>query len=292
MKYIKQKILLFVLLLAMAMPVSVYAAGEGNIDNGGGGMGAGTGTNFWSSHDEGVRVTVIRASDGAVASESIDLTNKHPTDIRVHFGKVSKTSYRNGVGLSARMGGYTFYNPAQSLPQIVSTSRGGANLTAIKQYFTDEQVIRAIAGYVGMDFQTLTNGEYKLLLEPIAYVTFEGVRTAFTATEAAKYNQLRGGMLRKKMPSLSHKNLPLAMFLETSDLGYPAWSGSKTEKANDEDIIRALGLGIVRFNEVITPEVIEADYEYRVDTDVITAVTVSGGQSDPDNSVTVTFSIL
>ena len=140
-------------------------------------------------------------------------------------------------------------------------------------------MIRAIAGYVGMDFQTLTNGEYKLLLEPIAYVTFEGVRTAFTATEAAKYNQLRGGLLRKKMPSLSHKNLPLAMFLETSDLGYPAWSGSKTEKANDEDIIRALGLGIVRFNEVITPEVIEADYEYRVDTDVITAVTVSGGQS-------------
>lgn len=46
MKYIKRKILLFVLLLAMAMPVSVYAAGEGNIDNGGGGMGAGTGTNF------------------------------------------------------------------------------------------------------------------------------------------------------------------------------------------------------------------------------------------------------
>ena len=91
-----------------AMPVSVYAAGEGNIDNGGGGMGAGTGTNFWSSHDEGVRVTVIRASDGAVASASIDLTNKHPTDIRVHFGKVSKTSYRNGAGLSARMGGYTF----------------------------------------------------------------------------------------------------------------------------------------------------------------------------------------
>lgn len=292
MKYIKQKILLFVLLLAMAMPVSVYAAGEGNIDNGGGGMGAGTGTNFWSSHDEGVRVTVIRASDGSVASASIDLTNKHPTDIRVHFGKVSKTSYRNGAGLSARMGGYTFYNPAQSLPQIISTSRGGANLAAIKQYFTDEQVIRAIAGYVGMDFQTLTNGEYKLLLEPIAYVTFEGVRTAFTATEAAKYNQLRGGLLRKKMPSLSHKNLPLAMFLETSDLGYPAWSGSKTEKANDEDIIRALGLGIVRFNEVVTPEVIEADYEYRVDTDVITAVTVSGGQSDPDNSVTVTFSIL
>ena len=82
------------------------------------------------------------------------------------------------------------------------------------------------------------------------------------------------------------------MFLEISDLGYPAWSGSRTEKASDEDIIRALGLGIVRFNETITPEVIQADYTYRVDTDVITAVTVSGGQSDPDQPVSVTFSIL
>lgn len=292
MKFIKQGLFLLVFLLTVSIPITTYAAGEGNIDHGGGMLGEGTGINFWSSHDEGVRVTVVRASDGAVVSASIDLTNKQPTDIRVHFGKVSKTAYRNGTGLSACMGGYIFYNPAQHLPQIISTSNGGANLTAIKQYFTDEQIIRAIAGYVGMDFQTLVNGEYKLLLEPVAYVTFEGVRTAFTATEAAKYNQLRGGMIRKKMPSLSHKNLPLAMFLEISDLGYPAWSGSRTEKAGDEDIIRALGLGIVRFNETITPEVIQADYTYRVDTDVITAVTVSGGQSDPDNSVSVTFSIL
>ena len=292
MKFIKQGLFLLVFLFTVSIPITTYAAGEGNIDHGGGMLGEGTGINFWSSHDEGVRVTVVRVSDGAVVSASIDLTNKQPTDIRVHFGKVSKTAYRNGTGLSARMGGYTFYNPAQHLPQIISTSSGGANLTAIKQYFTDEQVIRAIAGYVGMDFQTLINGEYKLLLEPVAYVTFEGIRTAFTATEAAKYNQLRGGMIRKKMPSLSHKNLPLAMFLEISDLGYPAWSGSRTEKASDEDIIRALGLGIVRFNETITPEVIQADYTYRVDTDVITAVTVSGGQSDPDQPVSVTFSIL
>ena len=292
MKFIKQGLFLLVFLLTVSIPKTTYAAGEVNIDHGGGMLGEGTGINFWSSHDEGVRVTVVRASDGAVVSASIDLTNKQPTDIRVHFGKVSKTAYRNGTGLSACMGGYTFYNPAQHLPQIINTSNGGTNLTAIKQYFTDEQVIRAIAGYVGMDFQALVNGEYKLLLEPVAYVTFEGVRTAFTATEAAKYNQLRGGMIRKKMPSLSHKNLPLAMFLEISDLGYPAWSGSRTEKAGDEEIIRALGLGIVRFNETITPEVIQADYTYRVDTDVITAVTVSGGQSDPDNSVSVTFSIL
>lgn len=292
MKYIRKNLLLFVMLFSLIVPMTVYAAGEGNIDHGGGGLGNGTNTNFWSSRDEGVRVTVVRASDGCTASISIDLTNKNPTDIRVHFGKTCKTDYRNGAGLSAKMGGYTFHNPAQSLPQIISTSSGGANLAAIKGYFTDEQVIRSIAGYVGMDFKTLTNGEYKLLIEPVAYVTFEGARTAFTATEAAKYNQLRGGMLRKKMPSLSHKNLPLALFLETPDLGYPAWGGSRNQKVSDEDIISSLGLGIVRFREITTQEIITADYEYRVDTDVITAVTVSGGQSDPDQPVSVSFSML
>ena len=39
------------------------------------------------------------------------------------------------------------------------------------------------------------------------------------------------------------------------------------------------------------PEVDAFDYEYRVDTDVITSVEVSGGQSDPDNPVTVQFVI-
>lgn len=292
MKYLRKSLLLFTLLFSLIIPMTVYATGDGNIDNGGGGLGSGTNTNFWNSHDEGVRVTVVRASDGSAVSTPIDLTNKQPNNIVLHFGKVSKSQYRAGASLTPNTGTYSYINPAQSLPQIISTSSGGANLAAIKRYFTDEQVIRAISGYAGINFETLISGEYKLLLEPIAYVTYQGTRVAFTATEAAKYNQLVGGTLRKKMPSLSHKNLPLAMFLETSDLGYPAWGGSKTDKASDEDIISSLGLGIVRFNEVITPEVIAADYEYRVDTDVVTAVTVSGGQSDPDHPVSVSFSIL
>lgn len=292
MKYLRKSLLIFVLLFSLIVPVTVYAAGDGNIDNGGGGLGSGTNTNYWNSHDEGVRVTVVRASDGGAVSTPIDLTNKQPNNIVLHFGKVSKSQYRDGASLTPSTGTYSYINPAQSLPQIISTSSGGANLAAIKRYFTDEQVIRSIAGYAGISFETLISGEYKLLLEPIAYVTYQGTRVAFTATEAAKYNLLVGGTLRKKMPSLSHKNLPLAMFLETPDLGYPAWGGSKTDKASDEDIISSLGLGIVRFNEVITPEVIAADYEYRVDTDVVTAVTVSGGQSDPDHPVSVSFSIL
>ena len=39
------------------------------------------------------------------------------------------------------------------------------------------------------------------------------------------------------------------------------------------------------------PEITTYDYEYRTNTEVITAVEVSGGQSDPDHPVSVTFSV-
>lgn len=292
MKRVFKSILAILLVICTIAPVTVHASGEGNIDNGGGGMGAGTETNYWSTGDEGVRVTVVYTSDGSPASASIDLTNRQPNDIAVHFGKVCKSTYRNGTSLTPKTSVYAYINPAQSVPRIISSNSGSANLSAIKSYFTDEQIIRGIAEQTGISYDGLIGGDYKLLLEPVAYVTYQGIRMAFTATEAAMYNQITGGGLRKKLTSLTHKNLPLAMFLETSDLGYSAWDGPKNQKVSDEDIIGKLGLGLVRFNEVITPERIEADYEYRVDTDVVTAVTVSGGQSDPDNPVNVYFNIL
>ena len=115
---------------------------------------------------------------------------------------------------------------------------------------------------------------------------------AMTATEAALYDQKVNGNLRSKMGSLTHKNLPLAIFLEEADLGYPAWSGSTNSKVSNDQIISSLGIGVVRFNgELEPPDVNDFDYEYRVDTDVISSVEVSGGQSDPDNPVTVHFVI-
>ena len=60
---------------------------------------------------------------------------------------------------------------------------------------------------------------------------------------------------------------------------------------SNDSIISSLGIGIVRFSEAVTPETEVMDYEYRVDTDVVTAVTVSGGQADPDHPVTVDFQI-
>lgn len=257
----------------------VYAIGDGNINNGGGGMGQGTTQNSWSPGNEGVRVTVIRASDRSAVTQPIDFTNKRPTNVRLHFGKVCKVSYAQGSAVSASAQAYTFVNPAQSLPRIISSqSLGAASIEAIKSYFTDEQVIRSIANLTGMDFEVLTCGDYKLLLEPVVYLTYQGVFTAMTATEAALYDLLTGGAVRLVLPTVGFQNLPLSMFLEEADLGYPAWSGPKTGVRTNQEIISSLGLGIVRFNEVTTPpEVTAYDYEYRVNTEVITAVTVSGG---------------
>ena len=280
------------LLLCLFSPVSVYAIGEGNVDGGGGGMGDGTSSNSWNPGNDGVRVTVVRVSDHAVVTTPIDLTNKNPSTDLYHFGKISKLQYSNGQGLSPVKGGYSCIKPSQAMPRIVSTS-GSNNIAAIKSYFTDEQVIRSIAGLTGMDFTTLVGGDYKLLIEPFAFYKFEGVMIATTATEAALYDEQVGGLLRKRMTSLSHKNLPLAMFLEVADLGYPAWSGSKNTTASNADIKAALGLGVVRFKDMPAeqPDVSVYDYEYRVNTEVITSITVSGGQSAPDKPVSATFTV-
>lgn len=291
MKKILKILIVFIMLFSLMMPIVVFAVGDGNIDSGGGGMGDGTSTDKWSPGYDGVRVTVVRASDHATVTTPIDLTNKQPPSTMFHFGKVSKIQYNGGRNLSPIQGAYSYINPSQTMPRIVSTN-GSSNIAAIKSYFTDEQVIRSIASITGMDFDILIGGDYKLLLEPMAYYTFQGVMIATTATEAAMYDEQLSGLLRNKMVFLSHKNLPLAMFLEVGDLGYPAWSGSTTKAASNADIKSSLGLGIVRFTEQPEPPMVSAyDYEYRVNTEVITSVMISGGQSDPDSPTRVSFII-
>ena len=294
----KRKLSFFLILVMLCsimigLPVPVFAVGEGNIDGGGGSMGHGTSQNSWSPGNEGVRVTVVRATDRVPVTQPVDLSNKSPA-VKYSFGQVCKISYTNGAALVPDTGTYQCYKPTQALPKIISSeSLGASNIEEIKSYFTDEQVIRSIASLTGMDFDTLVSGEYRLLIEPVAYYRFQGVMIATTATEAALYDEQLGGKLRSKMISFTHKNLPLSMFLETADLGYPAWGGSRTSAASNSDIKSSLGLGIVRFKDAAPqePEISSYDYEYRTNTEVITAVEVSGGQSDPDHPVSVIFHI-
>jgi len=94
------------------------------------------------------------------------------------------------------------------------------------------------------------------------------------------------------MPSLTHQNLPLSIFLETPDLGYPAWGGTTSGKVSDSDILSALGIGIVSYKDVPEAELQAPDYTYRVDTDVITSITLtSSAEVNPDDPASVTFHI-
>ena len=68
-----------------------------------------------------------------------------------------------------------------------------------------------------------------------------------TATEAALYDQKLSGKLRSKMVSFTHQNLPLPLFLEASDLEFPAYSGSTSKPQPDSTIVTSLGLGVVKF---------------------------------------------
>ena len=286
-------LLALALLLSLLFVLPAYAVGEGNLDGGGGSMGQGTSQNYWSPGNEGVRVTVVRTEGREPVTRPIDLTNKRPS-IVYSFGKVCKISYNNGTALAVSTDPYEYVNPAQALPRIISSqSLGQANIEEIKSYFTDEQVIRSIAGLTGMDFDTLINGEYRLLIEPISFLTFQGNLIAATATEAALCDELTSGAVRAVLPTVAFQNLPLSMFLEVPDLGYPAWGGATSGVRSNMEIKSSLGLGIVRFNEVPPEEVevTECDYEYRTNTEVITAVEVKGGQSDPDDPVSVTFTV-
>ena len=283
------RIIAAVMAAIFCLQIVAFAEGDPNIDNGGGGLKDGTSQNFWNPGNDGVRITVVDSENGTPRSASYDYTNKNVSDIALHFGKISKAEYVGGTGLSATTSAYTFINPTEPLPTIISDG-SGANIEAIRSYFTDEQVVRGIANHVGIDFEKLTGGDYKLMLEPIMYVTYNGIRTAMTATEAALYNIQTGGDLIRKLGPLSHKNLPLAMFLEKDDLGYSAWTGSKNSYAADSDIIRFLGIGIVSFKEKVKEnEPVSSDFEYRVDTDVYTSITVTGGEHTPENPITVRF---
>lgn len=317
-----KKFIVLVLTAVMLFSISIcaFAVGEGNIDNGGGGMGSGTSTNKWIPGEEGVRVTVVRASDGAQVSQSFDMTNINLRDSVYTFGIYSKLRYRNGeVSLVLEAADYTVIRPTISMPRIISSGSSSASIDEIKRYFCSEYAVQLVANTTGIEYDTLINGQYKILIEPVAYFLFNGNYFAMSAHQAALYDQMLSGGLKSKMVSLTHKNLPLAMFLERAELGYPAWTGTTTKNVSNDTIINYLGLGVVHFTEepipeesIETPDPEEDDwwygfgwmygvgngnpagpqYAYRTDTDVITSIRVTADQEyNPDNPLSARFVI-
>ncbi|MFI3238765.1 MAG: hypothetical protein R3Y47_12205 [Lachnospiraceae bacterium] len=282
---------ILVIIIACCFGITAFAITDSNVDSGGGEMGDATSTNAWIPGRDGVRVTIVRANDNQIMTTPIDFSDEANTDITINFGNVSKLSYLSGTGLSAKNGEYVSVKPASIMPTII-TSTGTSNIDVIRAYFCREGTIQDISNITGFNYDLLISGEYKILLEPIAYFKYESVMYAMTATEAALFNQETSNKLRSKMVSLTHQNLPLSMFLETSDLGLPTWGGTTGAAQTDQDIISYLGMGIISFSDVVSPSPSTSDVTYRCDTDVITSVTLyTSSEKSPDNPAYATFSI-
>ena len=299
----KKRIIAGVLAAVMAlslMSVPVLAEGDGNIDSGGGsgsggsgGMGEGSKENYWNNED-GCRITILK--NGSKVYQ-MDWSNQpEAASVQASFIRKNKLDYLHGAGLAPAPASKPYISTVVPLkmPTIVGGA-GGNNIDAIKRYFTKKVVLQSMSDGVGIPYEDLTGGDYRLLLEPIAYFTFKGVKWAMTATEAAMYDVQVKGQLRAWMKSLTHQNLPLSMFLEKTDeeLHLEKWTGSKSGKQTNADIIHFLGMGIVSFKAkppVVTPG--EYDYEFRTDTDVIISFPLSAREAiTPDNNAYATMSI-
>ncbi|MBR3770929.1 MAG: hypothetical protein IKL07_01530, partial [Clostridium sp.] len=197
--------------------------------------------------------------------------------------------------------GQTVAFQKSNLPTIVSNASNTSSIEQIKQYFNNEEVLRGIAQKAGIAYDEMINGKYKILIEPMIYLTFQGKYIAMTAHEAAKLDialggtTTSGGELRAKFVSFTHKNLPLSIFLKKKELGLKPWTGSKYSRVQNGSILAYLGIGILSFapqgNDV---ELEGGRYVYRPNTDVITSVDVSVADGDPDgascdNPITVRF---
>lgn len=293
-----KKSLIAVLVLVLLLFIntsSAYASGTGNVDGGGGNINHGTEAYNWPGESyQGVRVTVVDSQTGAIVCNPIDFSNKDLSSISgsmIHFGKVCKIQYKNGATLTPYASQYICYKPENAMPLTVSSNDIRASIVQIKRYFCSEGAASMVAEKVGIDVVSLTDGSYKLVIEPIIYLIYNNLYYAMTTTEAGFYNRMVDGDLGAHFPTVVMKNLALALYLERADLGFPAYTGSKTTARSTDEMIQTLGIGIISYRDAPVTET-EYDAIYRIDTDVITSTTLRAtDEINNDAKATVTFSI-
>ena len=134
-----------------------------------------------------------------------------------------------------------------------------------------------------------------IIYEPviISYLRDRVTTLAFTATEYALaqklgYFNFRSGSDGQYISGMTHSDLPNSIFLEESWFGYPVTSALPDNVYWDLDRIIAGGGWGMRLLKANAVNVVENDtvydYEYRVDTDVITSVRIYASDDiTPDN---------
>lgn len=295
------------LLIALFLfPLSAsFASPDVNVDAGGGDAGgARDKSSFWVEGRDGVRVTIVRTKDGAIVGTPMDFSNQQNTDVKFHFGKNSKLQYLENTSLKLQPTKYISQVPLRPLPLIVSAT-AGSNIEAVRNYFRDEGTIRYLASVAGLRYEALISGNYELLLEPVAYFQYRGVMVAASATEAAILNQKESGKLRYYLVDLTHRNLPLSMFLQREAFGIKPFTGNPAAYQGDAEIIQRLGVGSVRFRKppgsphgdssTLPGQITQPAANvitYRADTLVITSISASSDEEHPpEDPAYVNFSV-
>ncbi|MCL2050847.1 MAG: hypothetical protein FWG91_03810 [Lachnospiraceae bacterium] len=295
----------FLMLSTPLLPA--HAAGDGNADAGGG-FSDGEfvpGHTQWRGGQgyEGVRVTIMDISSGRKAAASVDFSNGADglrDSVEVHFGKVDKRDRHLGSSLSMFLGNYSVYAPSAPLPRIIGAS---GSIDAVKDYFCDEITLRNLCSHLSFSYESLVDGGYMVLFEPIMYFHYDGLLYAATATERA---MLGGGW----MPTTTRERLPLSSFLEHDepDFGFLAWAGPSSGVRTIEEMFAYLGMGMIRFRggppAPPGPPGPAADFLYLADTYVYTYIDVTNnnsygfphspykfgeGEQHGDSPLTVTF---
>ena len=253
--------------------------GDTNIGNGGNGEdyedGSGkSDTILGNVQDEGVRVTLVESETNKLVTSPIDFANNPRQPVEIFLGNGNKLYYVNNQKVNFYDGkDYKWEKPKIPLPKIIN-----GELTTIKKYFGDEGFAKYFSELTGFNYNEMVSGKYKLMLEPVGYPKIKGKVTACSATELALLDKQLNGYIRKSNIQLfSHLNLPMAMFLERDEFGIKKWEGSRVQKQSNDTIIAQLGVGAVTFKEEEEeekPPVV--NYTYRTNTEVITAIEISG----------------
>lgn len=288
--------LALLLFLQMALPVA-SAVGEINGTNDSGLLGVGSAGNYWTPGKEGIRVTVVDL-DGNQIGGTVDYSNSSLGSAVYHFGRTTKMDYRNGYSLSLSTAGYD-WKSLYGLPKVISENGTLADMDAIKDFISTARILNQIASNAGIGFEDLIDGNHKIVIEPIAYFYYMGLPWAMTATEAALYDQQVVGDLCHRMGNLTHKQLPLSMFLSTADLHFPSYASSGGSLQSRATIIERLGL-MIWSNDKETPGSVIVEnpivdspthYDYHTDVDVYTAAAIRNTGGDITSGCTATLTI-
>lgn len=293
----KRWISMLLALMLLIIPVNAAGVGEINGSNDSGLLGAGSAGNYWTPGKEGIRVSVVTL-DGIQVGSTVDYSNNNLGTNVYHFGKKTKINYRSGTSLATPSGGYT-WKSLSGLPKVISENGLTAEMEAIRDFIRREGTLQTIASDCGVSYSVLTDGHYKIVIEPIAYFYYMGLPWAMTATEAALYDQQVCGDMYSRMGNLTHKQLPLSMFLTTADLHFPSSANSGGTMQSRAKIIERLGLIIWANEQTEVPAAVENPtvdsptyYSYHTDKDVYTAAAIrNSGTEDITSGCTATLTI-